>query len=375
MADSKNKSLALNCRRFLVYIGTSSNSAGTGIYVCRFDAEKGELAAPRLAAEIVRPNFIAIHPNGKFLYAVSDSGFSESEKGGCTCAFSIEAGTGNLTFLNKVSSGGDVPCHITIDKIGTCVLVANYSAGTVSAFPIQADGHIANAAIIIQHTGSSVDAERQKSPHPHSITLDADNRFALVADLGLDQLLIYRFNPNSCTLTPHCPPWVSLKPGSGPRHIAFHPNCRYVYVINELANTVTAFNYDTAGAVLSEIQTITTIPKDYKGETYTSEIQIHPSGKYLYGSNRGHNSIAIFEIDKDKGVLTMVDIQPCGGKWPRHFGIDPTGKWMLIGNEQSDQISLFGIDSKSGKLTQTGISISVPSPVCIRFMPIRSPSV
>ncbi|HBG77994.1 MAG TPA: 6-phosphogluconolactonase [Phycisphaerales bacterium] len=370
MSDSVKKPSALNCRRFLVYIAASADAAGGGIYVCHFNAESGELTAPKLAIEAVKIHFIALHPNGRFLYAVSGCDSSKSEKSGCVCAFSIETGTGHLTFLNRVSSGGDVPCHITIDQNGRCVFVANYGTGTVSAFPIQADGHIANAAVIIQHTGSSVDTARQNRPHPHSITLDADNRFALVADLGLDQLLIYRVNPSSGTLTPNCPPCVSLRPGSGPRHIAFHPDGRYVYAINELANTVTAFDYDSAGAVLCEIQTITTIPKDYKGETYTSEIEVHPSGKYLYGSNRGHNSIAVFEIDKNKGTLTMVDIQPCGGKWPRHFGIDPTGKWMLIGNEQSDLLSLFGIDSKSGKLTQTGISISVPSPVCIRFMPI-----
>jgi len=368
MSDLEKKPSASTHRRFLINIGTSAEAGGAGIYSCFFDAEQGTLSDPQLAVEVTSPLFLAVHPNGRLLYAVGDSRLSEDKKSPNVWAFSITADTGKLTFLNKVPSGGSVPCHITIDRTGTFALIANYSSGSVAVFPIQKDGQLTDMTALIQHSGSSLDLSRQKEPHPHSITPTADNRFALVADLGLDKLLIYRFNSEGGSLTPNFPAFAALKPGSGPRHIAFTHDGRYVYVINELANTVTAFAYDSSSAVLSEIQTIITIPETYSNETYASEIKIHPSGNYLYGANRGHDSIAAFGINRHTGMLTLIEIYPCGGRWPRHFSIDPTGQWLLVANERSDTIAVFGIDIGNGKLTGMDSGISLPSPVCLQFL-------
>ena len=360
-----------NVRQFLVYVGTYTGPKSKGIYVCRFDVATGKLSAPELAAEAVNPSFIAIHPNRRFIYAVCEMRSAGDKKCGAVSAFLIAQDTGRLTLLNQVSSGGAGPCHLTVENTGKCVLVANYRSGSVAAVSIQADGRLAEATAVVQHAGSSVDPARQKGPHAHSVNLDAANRFAFVADLGLDEVRIYRFDPNKGTLAPNNPPSASVKPGSGPRHFAFHPSGRFAYVINEMGNTVTVFSYDPAGGALIELQTIPTIPDNYRGETYTSEVRIHPSGKYLYGSNRGHDSIAVFAIDQDKGILTTVAIQPCGGKCPRHFAIDPAGGWLLVGNECSDTIALFSIDPNTGKLTMTGDVVPVPAPVCIKFLPIQ----
>ena len=360
-----------NVRQFLVYVGSYTGPKSKGIYVCRFDVATGRLTAPELAAETANPSFIAIHPNRRFIYAVSEMRNAEVKKCGAVSAFSIRRDTGRLTFLNQVSSGGTNPCHLIVEKTGKCILVANYRSGSVAAASIQADGRLAEASAVVQHAGSSVDPVRQKGPHAHSVNLDTANRFAFVADLGLDEVRIYRFDPNKGTLAPNNPPSAFIKPGSGPRHFAFHPSGCFAYVINEMGNTITVFSYDPAGGALVELQTIPTIPDDYRGETYASEVRIHPSGKYLYGSNRGHDSIAVFAIDQDKGILTTVAIQPCGGKWPRHFAIDPAGVWLLAGNERSDTIALFRIDPNTGKLIPTGDVVPVPAPVCIKFQPIH----
>jgi 6-phosphogluconolactonase len=372
MTDSKKELFAetVAIKQFSFYIGTNTNRADEGIYFCRFNSESGQFTVPQLAIEALNPNFIAFHSSGNFLYAVGDSNSPEPQKSGCVNAFSICKRTGKLSLINQVPSCGQTPCHVILDKAGKYAFISNYSTGNLAVLPVETDGRLSEAPTNIQHAGSSIDSGRQQGPHIHSITLDADNRFAFVADLGLDKIMIYRFNPDSGILAPNDNmPYISIKPGSGPRHFAFHPAGNYAYIINEMSNTITAFSYDISSGVLSEIQTILTIPNGYTGDTYTSEIQVHPSGKYLYGSNRGHDSIAVFKID-NKGTLALVDIQSCGGQWPRHFCIDPTGNWMLVGNEKSDQVNLFSIDSETGKLTQTESFISVPSPVCIKFLPI-----
>jgi len=352
----------------LVYIGTYTGPKSKGIYVYRLDLGSGVLTPLGLAAEVESPSFLAVHPNHRFLYAVSETGAFAGKKSGAVSAFDIH-GDGKLTLLNQQPSGGKGPCHLVVDKTGKDVLVANYDGGSVSVVPIQGDGKLAEPTAFIQHKGSSVNKERQAGPHAHSINVDAANRFAFVADLGLDKVLIYRFDPVKGTLIANEPPSVSVKPGSGPRHFAFHPGGHYAYVINEIDSTVTAFSYDAGRGALKELQTISTIPENFKGENSTAEVQVHPSGKFLYGSNRGHDSIAIFAIDPAKGTLRLVGHQSTQGKTPRNFGIDPTGRFLLAANQDSGSVVVFRIDLQSGGLGATGQVVEVPSPVCVKFLP------
>lgn len=353
----------------LVYFGTYTRQKSKGIYVARLEAATGKLTAPELAAELPNPSFLAVHPNRRFLYAVSEMG--GGQKGGAVSAFSIDATSGKLTFLNRASSGGSGPCHLVVDKTGRNVVVVNYGSGSVAVLPLEADGRLREASSFIQHKGSSVNPKRQQGPHAHSVNLSADNRFAVVADLGLDQVLVYRLDAAKGVITPNDPPFTAVKPGSGPRHFAFHPKGKFAYVINELASTVTAFAYDAARGVLKEIQTTTTLPADFSGVNYTAEVQVHPSGKFLYGSNRGHNSIAVFQVDGRKGTLTAVEQTPTQGKTPRNFGIDPSGTWLLAANQDTDNVVAFRIDQKAGRLTPTGQTLEVGAPVCVKFVPLR----
>jgi 6-phosphogluconolactonase len=258
-----------------------------------------------------------------------------------------------------------------VDKTGKTVLVANYGGGSVAALPIAADGRLGKATAAIQHKGSSVNQQRQSAPHAHSINIDSSNRFAVAADLGLDKLLIYRLDAAKGTLTPNDPPFASVAPGSGPRHFAFHPNGKFAYVINEMLCTVTAFSFDEKTGSLRELQTITTLPHEVRSGYSTAEIVAHPSGKFLYGSNRGHDSIALFAVDTETGKLTALGHEPTGGKTPRNFAIDPTGTFLLAENQESDTIVVFRIDQASGKLKPTGHVANVPTPVCVRFLELE----
>jgi 6-phosphogluconolactonase len=296
---------------------------------------------------------------------------SGGQKGGAVGAFSLDATTGMLTFLNRVSSGGAGPCHLVVDKTGKNVLVVNYGSGSTAVLPLEADGRLKEASSFVQHQGSSIDKKRQQGPHAHSVNLSADNRFAMVADLGLDQVLVYRFDAAKGSITPNEPPFAAVKPGSGPRHFAFHPGGKFAYVINEMASTVTAFTYDAARGVLKETQTITTLPADFSGVNHTAEVQVHPSGKFVYGSNRGHNSIAVFTVDVKKGTLTSVEQVSTQGKTPRNFGIDPTGRWLLAANQDTDNVVVFRIDAKTGRLTPTGQVLEVGAPVCVKFVALK----
>ena len=298
-----------------------------------------------MAGETISPGFLAVHPNGRFLYAVNEVGEVDGKKGGAVRAFALDSVTGKLTLMNWELSKGINPCYLTTDKMGKTILVANYG-GTAAAFPIRPDGRLSEASSVVEHTGSSTNPARQEGPHPHGIYLDPANKFVVVPDLGQDKVLVYRFDSARETLVANNPPSVSLKPGAGPRHFAFHPQARYAYVINELNSTITAFSYDSTKGILSEIQTLSTLPSDFKGENTTAEIAVHPSGKFLYGSNRGHDTIAVFQIDDGKGTLTPVQYQSTLGKTPRNFGIDPTGKFLLAANQDSNTLVVFKIDPR-----------------------------
>jgi len=354
----------------LVYVGTYTGEKSQGIYAYRLDLASGKCAPLGLAAEVKSPSFVAVHPNRKFLYAVSEISDGANKPSGGVSAFSIDAATGKLTLLNQQSSQGAGPCHLIVDKSGQTVLVANYGGGSVAALPIGSDGRLSPAASFVQHEGSSVDASRQKEPHAHSINVDPTNRFAMAADLGLDKVLIYRLDPATSKLSANDPPAARVPAGSGPRHFAFHPSGKFAYVINEILCTVTAFAYDGERGQLTERQTISTLPAGEKlrPEYSTAEVQVHPSGKFVYGSNRGHDSITVFAVDDAQGTLRYVDNTPTGGKTPRGFGIDPTGQFLLAGNQDSHTIAVFRIDPRSGRLIATGETLEVGSPVCVKFV-------
>jgi len=353
---------------YLVYVGTYTGPTSKGIYAYRFNAVTGKSTSLGLVAETTNPSFLAIDRTRRFLYAVNEISDYQGQKSGGVSAFAIDRKTGKLTFLNEVPSRGTDPCYVTLDKSGEYVLVANYGGGNVAAFPILNDGRLGEAAAFIQHTGRGHDPERQEGPHAHEIELANDNRFAIAADLGLDELLIYHFDAAHGTLSPTNPPFAKVQPGSGPRHFAFHPNGKYVYVINEMGSTVTAFSYAAHGT-LKEQQTISTLPQDFKGKNDTAEIEVHPKGKFLYGSNRGHDSIAVFAIGP-KGMLKAVEYVSTEGKMPRSFAIDPTGSYLFAANQGSNKIVVFRIDSKTGHLRPTGEALEAPAPVCIKFMAI-----
>ena len=351
-----------------VYFGTYTGNASKGIYLSEFDAATGRLSAPRLAAEVVSPAFLALHPDRRFLYAVNEVGSFKGEPGGAVSAFAIQPETGQLTLINQESTRGDGPCHLTVDPSGNALLVANYGGGSVAALPIRENGELGPIKTFVQHSGSGVNPRRQTAPHAHGIYVDAANRFAFVPDLGIDKVLVYQWDPATLALEPRDPPAAELSPGAGPRHFVFHPGGRLAYVINELANTITAFAYDPAKGNLREIQTITTLPGDFADPNSTAEIAVHPSGRFLYGSNRGHNSLAMYAINPDTGQLNPLGHALTQGRTPRNFAIDPTGNWILVANQDSASVVVFRVDLRTGRLNSTDISIDVPTPVCVLFL-------
>lgn len=354
--------------KYIVYVGTYTGPQSKGIYAFRFDASTGELASLGLMAESTNPSFLAVDPSGRFLYAVNEISNYQAQKSGGVSAFAIDRKTGKLTFLNEVPSRGAGPCYVTLDKTGRYVLVANYDGGSVAIFPVAPDGRLGEASAFVQHTGHSVNPQRQECPHAHAIELSPDNRFALAADLGLDELLVYHFDPSGGTLAPNNPPSAKVEPGAGPRHLAFHPSGKFVYVINEMQSSVTAFAYDV-GAVRN-LGTVSTLPKEFKGNNDAAEIAVYPTGRFLYGSNRGHDSIAVFTIDPAAGTLTPVEYASTQGKTPRNFAIDSTGSYLLAANQDSNSVVVFRIDAKTGHLIPTGQVLEFPSPVCITFVAI-----
>jgi len=348
-----------------VYFGTytSGDNGSKGIYRSRLDTDTGQLSTPVLAAEAKNPSFLEIHPNGRFLYAVSESGGA-----GTVSAYAIDPNTKNLKLLNSQPSGGSGPCHVNIDHAGKNALVANYGSGSASVIPIKSDGSLAEPTGFAQHEGSSVNPQRQKGPHAHSVNISPDDRFAFVADLGLDKVMIYKLDVDKGTITANDPAFAKVKPGAGPRHFTFGIDGKFAYVINELDATITAFSYEPASGTLTEIQTITTLPDDFTGRPSCAEVRIHPSGRFLYGSNRGHDSIAVYRIDLARGMLTFVEHEKADIKTPRNFNIDPTGTFCLVANQGGNSVVVFKIDKKNGALEPTGNKITIAKPVCIRFL-------
>ena len=348
-----------------VYFGTHRSGPGIGFSIAHFDTDTGVLTPPRFLLEAVEPAFFTIHPDGRHLYTCN------SGAPGGVSAYAIDRATGQLTLLNKELSGGDDASYVCLDQTGRYVFVANYQGGNIAAFALKSDGSIGARTAFAQHTGRSVDPKRQTHPYAHSIIIDPTNRFVLVADLGLDRLFVYRFDAKDGSLQPNDPPFAAVAPGSGPRHVKFHPNGRWVYLINEMGCAITAFNWDTAQGRLTEFQTIPTLPPDFRGTNTCAEVEVHPNGKFLYGSNRGHDSIAIFAIDAASGRLTLVEHVPTQGKWPRNFAFDPSGRWMLVTNHNSDNAVVFRVDEATGHMTRTGEPVPVPFPFCERFLPVR----
>lgn len=355
-------------KTYWVYLGTYTGPTSKGIYRYHFDASTGRAAAPGLAAETTNPSFLAVSPNQRFLFAVNEVADYDGEKSGAVSAFAIDHKTGNLTLINQISSRGPGPCYLSLDKTGHFVLVANYDEGSVAAFPVLQDGRLGQASAFVQHAGHSVNPQRQEGPHAHCIETDRSNRHAIAADLGLDRLLVYHFDSKTGALTPNQPPFAKVKPGSGPRHFAFDPSGRFLYLVDEMGSTIYAFSYDFNQGALRPLQSISSLPKSFKGENYAAEIAVHPSGKFLYASNRGHDSIAVFAIDPAKHTLTPREDVPTEGKFPRSFGITPDGAYMFVANQKSDNVVIFRIDQRSGRLTPTGQSLAVTSPVCVIFM-------
>ena len=349
----------------LVYFGTYSRGASEGIYVARFNPASGELSEPRLAAKTQNPSFLALHPAGTHLYAVNEIA-RKSDKSGLVTAFAIDAETGLLKELNSAPSAGAHPCHIVVDAGGRNVLVANYPGGSVAVLPLEKSGRLTGETHAVQHHGSSVNPARQKGPHAHSINLDATGRFAIAADLGLDQLLVYRFHPMQGRLDEAGS--TRVPPGGGPRHFAFHPNGRNAYVINELTSTITAFDWNGDSGRLQSLHTVSTLPTGFDGKNSTAQILVHPSGKFVYGSNRGHHSIAVFQVDAKTGRLTPAGHFPCGGETPRNFEIHPNGRFLLAASQDSEKVTVFRIEQSTGALEPTGHSAKVAFPVCVRFL-------
>ncbi|MCE2449094.1 MAG: lactonase family protein [Candidatus Latescibacteria bacterium] len=346
---------------YLVYIGTYSSGDEDGIHVYRLDMATGALAYQSSIGGIDNPSFLDIAPNRRFLYAIGETSDVGGRPGGAVAAFAIDQQSGALTHINTESTVGPGPCHISIDRAGKYALAANYGGGSVAILPIREDGSLGAATDFVQHEGSSVNPGRQEVVAPN-------NKHAFAPDLGIDKVLIYAIDHANGKLVAQTP--AEIAPGSGPRHLAFHPDSQRAYVINELSNTITAFDYDADAGTLSTIQTISTLPDGYADVSHTADIHVHPNGRFLYGSNRGHDSIAVYAIDQDTGQLALVEIVPTGGAGPRNFGLDPTGTYLIAGNHSTDDIFTFRVDPDTGKLTPTGHKAEVVSPVCHKFIPI-----
>ncbi len=354
---------------YLVYVGTYTGPASKGIYAFQFDPGSGKATSLGLMAESTNPSFLAIDPSGHFLYAANEVDDYKGEKSGGVSAFSIDRKTGKLTFLNEVSSRGAGPCHVALDKMGKYVLIANYDGGSVAVFPVLSDGKLGEASSVIQHSGHGPNTERQEGPHAHEIQLTPDNRFAIVADLGLDELLVYRFDSAKGTLTANDPPFAKVDPGAGPRHFVFHPGGKFVYALNEMGGSISGFAYDASKGALRNLPSISSLPKEFKGHNDSAEIVVDPSGKFVYASNRGPDTIAAFEVDSTTGALKLVEQVPTKGKTPRNFALDPTGRFLWVANQESNSIVVFRVDPKTGRLTDTGTVLEAPSPVSIVFIP------
>lgn len=355
----------------MVFIGTYTEHEGSqskGIYVYRMNLSTGELTFEWEVKGVLNPSFLAVHPTKNFLYAVNESMNFTGEEGGGVSAFAMNSETGELNLLNAYSSRGKDPCYISIETSGQFVLVANYNSGNVAMLPIHADGQLGPATDVDQHSGSSVHPERQTNPHAHCILPDPTNRFAIATDLGADKLYIYRMDLENGKLNQHAE--VSVQPGAGPRHVIFHPSSQYMYLINELNSTVMVYRYGSEDATVEELQTLSTLPEGFQGENLCADLRI--SGRYLYASNRKHDSIAWFLIDENTGRLTYEGEIPSGGREPRGLTIDPSGRFALVAHERSDTVVVFEIDPETGVLIKTGNEAKISQPVYVKFIESKS---
>ncbi|MCA1612619.1 MAG: lactonase family protein [Acidobacteria bacterium] len=354
-------------REMILYVGTYTTGASEGIYIYRLNLLDGSLKREWAIAGIRDPSYLTLEPGGRFLYAVNEVENFGGAKSGAVSAFAVERKTGILRFLNQQASKGGAPCYVTTTESGRFVLVANYSGGNVAVLPVLPDGSLGEAVDVEQGAGTGPNRERQEAPHAHCVLLDRANKYAYSCDLGTDKVMVYRFDARGGSLSPNAPPSFSTKPGAGPRHLAFHPRGRFVYVLNELDSSVTALAHGAARGSLRELQTLGTLPTGFSGANTGADIHLTPDGRFLYCSNRGHDSIAGFWVDPRTGWLRPAGHTPTGGRTPRNFVIDPSGRLLLVANQKSDNIVTFRLDRRTGALSHTDQTASVPSPVCLKL--------
>jgi 6-phosphogluconolactonase len=354
----------------IMYVGTytAPQSSAKGIYAYRFDAKTGKAAPLGLMAETPNPTFLAIHPNGKYLYAINEVNTFQGKPAGSVTAYSIDRATGKLTELNQVSSASPGPCHLIVDATGKTVFVANYAGGSFASFPILEGGKLGEAASFVQLKGTGSDKSRQGEPHGHSVNLPKNNKFMLGADLGTDKVMIYKVDAANSKITPSDPPFAMVKPGSGPRHLVIAPDQKHVYVLSEMASAVTTFDFDAGTGAMKEIDMVSALPADYKGKSTSAEIEIDARGRFVYTSNRGHDSIAVFAVDPKTAKLSLIQNQSTGGAIPRAFVLDPSGNYIVAGNQNTNNIAIFKIDGATGKLSPTGEKLELGAPVTFAFL-------
>lgn len=352
---------------YTLYAGTYTTGKSKGIYVLEFNVNTGSLIQKDFCSGIENPSFLVVDRNKKFLYAVSEIENFENEKSGGIYAYKIDQENHSLHFINSVFSNGAHPCHLTIDRNDKYVIVANYSGGNISVIKINDDGSLGKRTDFVQHYGKSLNKSRQEAPHTHSVNIDASNKFVIAADLGIDKLMLYKFDDVNGKLNPTEQIYIETNPGAGPRHFTFHPNGKFAFVINELDCTITSLHFNPIDYLIEQIETVSTLPGDFNGENTCADIHVHPNGKFIYGSNRGHDSIAVFYFDETAGKLSLIQHQSTLGRTPRNFAIDPSGKFLLTANQNSDSIIVFSIDQLTGKLSATNQKIEIPSPVCLQF--------
>ncbi len=348
-----------------LYVGTYTSGKSEGIYGYHMDSTGALTRFTSLMS--VNPSFLTIDRSKRFLYAVNEVSDFLGKPSGAVSAFKIDPVSGNLRLLNEQATQGADPCHLSVDSRKQTLLVANYTGGNVSVFPLRSDGTLGIVAEVKQHEGSGP-KEQQKGPHAHCVIFDRSERYAFASDLGIDKVMIYRVDRATGKLTSAKQPFAELKPGAGPRHLSFHPSGKYLYVISELDSTMSAFAYNEREGTLTMIDTVSTLPSDFSGTSFCADVHVSPSGNFLYGSNRGHNSIVVFAIDQRTGKLTLVEHVSTEGNWPRNFTIDPTGAFLLVANQRSDNVVVFSIDPGTGRLKPTGVNEAIPSPVCLKFL-------
>lgn len=362
-----------------VYIGTYTrresfvDGKAEGIYVYRLDPSSGALTYAATVGGVVNPSFLAVGAQGDYLYAVNEI-TGDHGSHGTVSAFAIDRETGGLAFLNKQSSHGLAPCYVSVDGTGRYVLVSNYESGSLCVLPVQEDGRLGEATDVVQLHGSGPNPQRQQGPHAHMILPGPGGQTLFAVDLGTDKIMLYRLDLERGKLLQADLPWVQLPPGTGPRHLAFHPNGRFAYAVSELQSTVTVLQYDESHGGLAPVQAISTLPDDFEGQNLGAEVAVAPSGRFVYASNRGHDSIVIYEADPATGKLSLVGHEPSQGTGPRFFAIDPAGHLLLVANQDSDTVVIFWIDQNSGELAATGHVSQVPTPVCLRLLQPRSHS-